>query len=455
MTDDSAAYTQHRFFLYYLDPEIEEEFQEAYTHDIRPHLRSGSFVSLLGWLVTVGVLAVLLPEHVVHLSLVIGVGFCPFLAWVAYTTYQPGWSKHYQWMGAVSNTLAGLVCIYLGHFAPRGHWVTGLLLAFVISFGAYMSRLRMLNAFLASLPYVLVFQFDLVFGYVSLPGSDVLILSAFLWMVALTAFSASSIAEQNSRALFAQRRQLQQQKEQLVSLNRQLQEASEQKSKFLAGMSHELRTPLNAIIGFTRIVRRRGKDVLPAKQVGNLEKVLVSSEHLLGLINDILDLSKIEAGKVDLDLHNFWVQDVIRSNLQTVETLVNEGVTLSANIHDGLPQIHSDPNKVKQIVLNLLSNAAKFTHSGEIQVTAQSCEQGVNVVVRDTGIGMTKEELERVFDEFQQANRRTFREYGGTGLGLSISKKLAERLGGSLTAESEEGKGSTFTLTIPESLSVS
>jgi len=227
-------------------------------------------------------------------------------------------------------------------------------------------------------------------------------------------------------------------------------EANQAKSAFLATMSHELRTPLNAIIGFTRIVRRKGEGVLPEKQVENLDKVLVSAEHLLGLINTVLDIAKIEAGRMEVQLSTFAIKPLIDLVTATAQPLVRrERVRLVSEVAENLPRVHSDMEKLKQILLNLLSNAAKFTHQGHISITARQQDQLLVVSVADTGIGVSPEALKHIFEEFQQADSSTTRQYGGTGLGLSISRSLARLLGGDLTAESQERQGSIFTLTIP------
>ena len=242
---------------------------------------------------------------------------------------------------------------------------------------------------------------------------------------------------------------LEKEKEIQVELNHQLHQASEHKSKFLAGMSHELRTPLNAILGFTRIVKRRGKKVLPEKQLDNLDKVLTSASHLLELINDILDLSKIEAGHIEIEMETFSIRNLLQSCVSTSTPMVREGVTLLEHINLNQTTLHSDSGKVKQILLNLLSNAAKFTHKGEIRVSAFEEDNKLIISVSDTGIGISEEAKQRVFEEFQQADSSTTKQYGGTGLGLSISFRLAKLLNGSLSLESTPGEGSTFSLTLP------
>ncbi|MFN8433539.1 MAG: GAF domain-containing protein [Anaerolineales bacterium] len=225
--------------------------------------------------------------------------------------------------------------------------------------------------------------------------------------------------------------------------------ANQAKSAFLANMSHELRTPLNAIIGFTRIVRRKGEESLPEKQLENLDKVLSSSEHLLSLINTVLDIAKIEAGRMDVQAANFNINSLIDACAATATPLLKPTVHLVKQMDGDLGIIYSDQDKIKQIILNLLSNAAKFTSTGKVTLQAHRENEILKVNVSDTGIGISEEALGRIFEEFQQADTSTTRQYGGTGLGLTISRNLARLLGGDLTAASQPGKGSTFTLTIP------
>jgi PAS domain S-box-containing protein len=226
--------------------------------------------------------------------------------------------------------------------------------------------------------------------------------------------------------------------------------ANQAKSAFLANMSHELRTPLNAIIGFTRIVRRKSEGVLAEKQIENLDKVLISSDHLLSLINTVLDIAKIEAGRMDVMAANFRIGALIDQCFTTTKPLIRQNVQFEKFVHEDLSTIFSDQDKIRQIVLNLLSNAAKFTHEGKIILDAKPLEDELHISVSDTGIGISEEALTRIFKEFQQADLSTTRQYGGTGLGLSISRKLAQLLGGDITVKSELGMGSIFTLIIPK-----
>jgi len=241
----------------------------------------------------------------------------------------------------------------------------------------------------------------------------------------------------------------------LEAQNRQIQEANRLKSQFLANMSHELRTPMNAIIGFTNLVLRRAGDVLPERQRDNLTKVKLSADHLLNLINDILDLSKIEAGRVDIQKKWFDMRELIAGCCATVSPLVKEGVALTHEVAGDVREAYSDEARLRQVIINLLSNALKFTEKGEVKVlvTRQASlvarSEALEIAVSDTGIGIPADALGYIFDEFRQVDGSSTRQYGGTGLGLSITKKLTELMGGTIGVESAVGKGSTFTVRIP------
>jgi signal transduction histidine kinase/HAMP domain-containing protein len=235
--------------------------------------------------------------------------------------------------------------------------------------------------------------------------------------------------------------------------NEQLTAANKHKSDFLARVSHDLRTPLNSIIGFTRIVLRRMEGQLPGLQKDNLQKVLISSEHLLNLINELLDLAKIDAGKMEVIADTFRIEDIINMTTATVEPLLKDGrVRLVKDVAGNLPPVKTDRDKLKQILLNLLSNAAKFTEHGEIRVSAARENGTLKLAVSDTGIGMKPEALEHIFEEFQQAEKTTASKYGGTGLGLAIVKKFTHLMGGEIVVESAVGHGSKFTITLPMEL---
>ena len=232
--------------------------------------------------------------------------------------------------------------------------------------------------------------------------------------------------------------------------NAELEKAYRVKSDFLSNMSHELRTPLNSIIGFTSVLLGQHGDPLTTDQAKALEKVLKNGKHLLDLINDILDFSKIEAGRTPINLSTGEIADVISNAMVTVEPMVTgKDVKLVQEIESDLPLLNTDTLKIKQILLNLLSNAAKFTEHGAITVVAKKQNDMISISVKDDGIGIEAKNLDRVFEEFSQIDSSNSRKYKGTGLGLAIAKNYARLLGGNLTVHSEVGKGSTFILVIP------
>ena len=232
--------------------------------------------------------------------------------------------------------------------------------------------------------------------------------------------------------------------------SRQLEVANRHKSEFLANMSHELRTPLNAIIGFTRIVMRRAGNEIEAKQYENLEKILSSGQHLLALINSILDLAKVEAGRVEVHPVEVEPSRVLESCVRTIEPLIRvDAVRLFKEFDGGLPRMYVDEEKLRQIVINLLSNAAKFTERGSIRLRARISGDSMVIAVADTGIGIAPDQLDAIFEEFAQAGAGSARAYGGTGLGLTIARRLARLMGGEIVAESVLDSGSIFTLTLP------
>jgi PAS domain S-box-containing protein len=245
--------------------------------------------------------------------------------------------------------------------------------------------------------------------------------------------------------------------------------ANRAKSTFLANMSHELRTPLNAIIGYSEMLQEDAADMNLGGLASDLKKIETAGKHLLSLINDVLDLSKIEAGKMNLVPETFNIPDLVHEIAMTVRPLAEKNANrLIINLEEDSGQIHADITRLRQVLLNLLSNACKFTEKGTITLAikreiksgkdgksgkdvknGQDGQEWVNFIVTDTGIGMTQEQLEKVFHPFTQADDSTSRKYGGTGLGLAISKKFCQMMGGGITVISNAGQGSTFTMSIP------
>lgn len=277
--------------------------------------------------------------------------------------------------------------------------------------------------------------------------------------------AAERIAEEKTREIFDANARLQQLNNHLEELVRQRTaevaaardeavRASQAKSDFLASMSHELRTPLNAIIGYSEILLEESGDLVRPELRPDLEKIRGAGKHLLGLINDILDLSKIEAGKMDLFLEEIDVAGLLADVSATVPPLMaKNGNLFEVRGNPDLGTARSDQTKVRQILLNLLSNAAKFTKQGRIILSAKRLTGGrgdyLEFEVSDTGIGMTPEQMAKLYSAFSQADASTTRNYGGTGLGLAITKHFCLMLGGDVKVQSEPGVGSTFVVTLP------
>jgi signal transduction histidine kinase len=241
-------------------------------------------------------------------------------------------------------------------------------------------------------------------------------------------------------------------------------EANRAKSQFLANMSHELRTPLNAIIGYSEILQEEAEDLEQSNLIPDLERIQVAGKQLLGLINDILDLSKIEAGRMTLYPETFNISEMIRDVVNTIQPLVKKRANqLIVHCADDLGSMYTDMTKVRQSLFNLLSNATKFTENGVITLMVERSTLNVQCLtgneqtlgnqiifrVSDTGIGMTQEQVDQLFQPFTQADASTTRKYGGTGLGLAITQRFCQLLGGTITVDSEPGQGSTFTIWLP------
>ena len=232
--------------------------------------------------------------------------------------------------------------------------------------------------------------------------------------------------------------------------SRQLEIASQHKSQFLANMSHELRTPLNAIIGYTEMMADGLYGDVSEKAQGVLERVQSNGRHLLGLINDVLDLSKIEAGQLVLAVEEYSVADIVATVLSATESLARaKGLSLGSAVAPGLPVGTGDARRLTQVLLNLVGNAIKFTDSGSVEVRAVAVDGRFRMSVVDTGFGIAPDDQKRIFEEFQQVDNTSTRKKGGTGLGLSISRRIVELHGGRIWVESEVGKGSSFNVVVP------
>jgi signal transduction histidine kinase len=308
--------------------------------------------------------------------------------------------------------------------------------------GAYQSRLRdfLIGAGYRALLSVPLLREDQIIGSLSLTRKAPGEFSSEVVELLKTFATQSALALQNAR-LF----------QELEEKSRQLEVANRHKSEFLANMSHELRTPLNAIIGFSEVLVERMFGEVNAKQEEYLQDILASGRHLLSLINDILDLSKIEAGRMELELTDFHLPQAIDNAVTLVrERATRRGITLEMVVEGRLGALRGDERKIKQVLLNLLSNAIKFTpEGGRVEIRAAASDGMVEMSVSDTGVGIAPEDHEAVFEEFRQVGGDYAKKHEGTGLGLTLSRKFVELHGGKIWVKSEVGHGSTFTFTLP------
>ena len=300
--------------------------------------------------------------------------------------------------------------------------------------GAYESRLRELvieSGFRAALAVPLIRE-DQVMGALTIARKQPGEFSPQVVDLMATFASQSALAMQNAR------------------LFHQLQVASRHKSQFLANMSHELRTPLNAILGYTELIADRIYGEVPEKINEVLDRVQKSGRHLLGLINDVLDLSKIEAGQLTLGLSDYSFADIVHSVASAVESLAAEKqLALTVEVAPDLPLGHGDERRITQVLLNLVGNAIKFTDKGEVAIRVANSGGEFQASVADTGPGIAESDRQKIFEEFQQVDNSPTRTKGGTGLGLAIAKRIVELHGGRIWVESTVGKGSTFFFSVP------
>jgi signal transduction histidine kinase len=238
--------------------------------------------------------------------------------------------------------------------------------------------------------------------------------------------------------------------EEIQDKSRQLAEASQHKSQFLANMSHELRTPLNAILGYTELILDNIYGQAPDRMRHVLERVQTNGHHLLGLINDVLDLAKIEAGQLTLSLNDYSMKEVVNGVITALEPLAAEKqLAFKADVPAQLPIGRGDERRIAQVLLNLVGNAIKFTDAGEVAIKASATNGSFTVAVSDSGPGIREEDQAKIFNEFQHADSSSTKTKGGTGLGLSIAKRIVEMHNGRIWVKSMPGHGSTFFFSLP------
>jgi len=430
------------FTLKFFDTDLERLFLADYSRRLvrvsRFTIGFGAvyYVSfiLLDWLRVPDKILVLLT---IRLSTGLFLAGIVALTW---TRYFERWNQEFLLLGA---WVAGVsIFLMLNIMTPEEIFRYYTSVGQVILFVHLILGIRILYGVFSTL--LIVISYNIFVIYFKHHNSEMIsIVDAYLFGVSILAITGGYMLERFKRNTFYQLQLTEHFKE-------EAERATEAKTRFLAGMSHELRTPLNAIIGYSELLQEEIDEKSREEVKVDLSRVQVAGEHLLMLVNDVLDIAKIESGKIELNETPIDLNRLLNQIEITVTPLAERNGNRYRQVTGELPEkITADGLRLSQILLNLISNACKFTVNGQVILRTEQLDDELVFTVADTGIGMDEETIEKLFEDFQQADITISSQYGGTGLGLAIARQLCELMGGKITVESKVGKGSTFTVTLP------
>lgn len=437
---------KHPFTLRFESETLEQQFADSIFRNDTIFARAGLLLAIFIY-VTFAVLDLWIVPEFVSSVWGIRVVVVSFFSVILGFTFTRNFRRYYQMVqlvGAVIGGIGVVAMVYVISVQEGYLYYVGLILAFIFYYTTL--GLRFINAFSANILVLLVYNLVLI-GYKDVPVYMIVNNNYFLVGSTIVFASAGYILEQQRRLGFLKSLLLE-------DLRKKADDANVAKSRFFAGMSHELRTPLNAIIGYSELLLEDEKEVGNVEKEKDLVSIQTAGKHLLRLINNVLDMAKIEAGKIELVMEEVPLSELVQRIEATASPLAAKNHNrLRLDINGAPAVLYTDSMRLEQVLINLLSNACKFTENGEINLVVSMNWAGIAFSVRDTGIGMTHEQVTGLFDEYTQADASISRDYGGTGLGLAISKQLVELMGGSISVVSEAGRGSTFTVTLPLSRS--
>jgi len=433
---------RHPFTLRFQSDQLEQEFADSIYPVDFSFARVGMLLAIFMY-ATFAILDLWIVPDYAHITWAIRFTVTLIFALVFGFSFTRYFRETYQYVMLVSALIGGGGLVGMIYFIPEVHgylYYPALIIAFVFFYT--MLGMRFINAFYANVAMVVMYNV-VVIAHKDIPIYMLVNNNYFLVGATVVTAAAGYIIEQQRRISFLKSLVVEE-------LRQQADEANIAKSRFFASMSHELRTPLNAIIGYSEMLLEDEKSARNPTKTQDLAAIEMAGRHLLRLINDVLDLAKIESGKIELVPERILIQELVTRILATVSPLAaGNDNQVKLDIDNAPESIIQDAMRLEQILINLLSNACKFTEHGEITFSIRSQGEMVLFSIRDTGIGMNEAQLQNLFNEYTQADAKITRDYGGTGLGLAISKQFVDLLGGTISVNSVVGSGSRFDVQLP------